>query len=129
MEEVILKDFEQHPEHGTVGLALILLFQTGLRSGEIVALKPNDIKRDYLTIERTETSYSLIYPDGTKSDVIYEIKDKNIRFYYSDCHDHVCMDAGFIGLGGESAVCLPNKVVISIPRGSANDSEIDIMLH
>ena len=47
--------------------------QTGLRSGEIVSLKPNDIKRDYLTIERTETSYSLIYPDGTKSDVIYEI--------------------------------------------------------
>ena len=75
LEEVILKDFEQHPEHGTVGLALILLFQTGLRSGEIVALKPSDIKRDYLTIERTETSYSLIHPDGTKSDVIYEIKD------------------------------------------------------
>ena len=75
LEEVILRDFEEHPEHGTVGLALILLFQTGLRSGEIVALKPNDIKRDYLTIERTETSYSLIYPDGTKSDVIYEIKD------------------------------------------------------
>ena len=38
-------------------------------------MKPSDIKRDYLTIERTETSYSLIYPDGTKSDVIYEIKD------------------------------------------------------
>jgi len=81
----------------------------------------------YKTVDLLRTEDGLYQIDGLN--VTYEIKDKNIRFYYSDCHDHVCMDAGFIGLGGESAVCLPNKVVISIPRGSANDSEIDIMLH
>lgn len=81
----------------------------------------------YKTVDLLRTEDGIYQIDGLN--VTYEIKDKNIRFYYSDCHDHVCMDAGFIGLGGESAVCLPNKVVISIPRGSASDSEIDIMLH
>ncbi|MBR6801128.1 MAG: NusG domain II-containing protein [Eubacteriaceae bacterium] len=61
--------------------------------------------------------------------VEYEIKDGKIRFYSSDCPDHVCIEDGFVNLGGESVVCLPNRVVISIPRGNGKDSEIDIMLH
>ena len=44
LEEIILKKFTDNPEYGTTGLALILLFQTGLRSGEIASLKTKDIK-------------------------------------------------------------------------------------
>ena len=33
LEDLILKEFEEDPDYGTTGLALILLFQTGLRSG------------------------------------------------------------------------------------------------
>lgn len=75
LEDLILKEFKTNSDYGTTGLALILLFQTGLRSGEAVSLKPTDIKGDYLTVERTETSYSSINADGTKSSVIYEIKE------------------------------------------------------
>ena len=60
LEDLILKEFEANPNYGTTGLALILLFQTGLRSGEAVSLQPTDIRSNYLTVERTETSYSTI---------------------------------------------------------------------
>lgn len=75
LEDLILKEFEANPNYGTTGLALILLFQTGLRSGEAVSLQPTDIRSDYLTVERTETSYSTINADGTKSPVIYDVKE------------------------------------------------------
>ena len=74
-EHLILKEFEENSDYGTTGLALIILFQTGMRSGELAAIKPTDIRGNYLTVERTETSYSTINPDGTKSKVTYEIKE------------------------------------------------------
>lgn len=75
LEDAVLKDFETKPTTRTTGLAILLAHQTGLRVGELVTLKPSDIKGSYLTVERTETSYSIINPDGTKSKPIYEIKD------------------------------------------------------
>ena len=75
LEHLILKEFGENSDYGTTGLALIILFQTGMRSGELAAIKPSDIHGNYLTVERTETSYSTINPDGTKSKVIYEIKE------------------------------------------------------
>lgn len=75
LEEIILKEFADNPEYGTTGLALILLFQTGLRSEEIASLKTKDIKNDYLTVERTETAYRIVNPDGTSSKTIYDIKE------------------------------------------------------
>lgn len=75
IEQVILSDFQTNPKVETVGLALLLAFQTGLRVGELVTLKFSDIKGSYLTVERTETSYSIINPDGTKTKPIYKIKD------------------------------------------------------
>ncbi len=59
----------------------------------------------------------------------YEVKDGKIGFIYSDCPDKVCINDGFISLGGQRVVCLPNKAVIMIPRDEKDDSGIDIMLH
>ena len=75
LEEAVLNDFTTKRTTRTTGLAVLLAHQTGLRVGELVTLKPSDIKGSYLTVERTETSYSTINPDGTKSKPIYEIKD------------------------------------------------------
>ena len=75
LEHVILTDFQENPKIRTTGLAILLAQQTGLRVGELVALKFSDIKGSYLTVERTETSFSTINADGTKSKPIYQIKD------------------------------------------------------
>lgn len=47
-------------------------------------------------------------------DVVLEIKDHQIRFYSSDCPDHLCMGFGWIDHEPQSAVCMPNRVAISI---------------
>jgi hypothetical protein len=44
----------------------------------------------------------------------FEIKDGKAAVTRSDCPDKTCVRAGFIGRPGQAAVCLPNKVVLSI---------------
>lgn len=74
LEQLIWDDFNSNPT-STVPLAILLDFYTGLRSGELVTLSKEDIKGSYLHIHRTEISYKEIKPDGTKGNVIYEVKE------------------------------------------------------
>lgn len=52
-----------------INLGLLLAFKTGIRVGELAALKRDDIHEDYITINKTEIRYKI---DGK---YYYEIKD------------------------------------------------------
>jgi len=55
----------------------------------------------------------------------FEIKDKKIRFIDSNCPDKICINTGFIGIAGQTAVCLPNAVSIKIiPNEDNNDLDV-----
>lgn len=47
-----------------------------------------------------------------------------VGFVASDCPDKVCVHSGFLSLRGQSAVCLPNRVVVRVTasRGETLDS-------
>lgn len=53
-----------------LNLGLLLLLKTGLRIGELVALKPEDIGKGYITVSRTEqrTADNYIIADKTKTE-------------------------------------------------------------
>jgi integrase len=74
IEQIIWDDFNTHQD-STVGLAILLDFYSGLRSGELVALTKDDIHGHYLHVHRTETSYTEVLADGSSGKVIYEIKE------------------------------------------------------
>lgn len=74
IEDAIWNDFKANPT-STVPLAVLLDFYTGLRSGELVTLSWSDIEGHLLHIHRTETSYTIINRDGTKGNVVYEVKE------------------------------------------------------
>ena len=48
------RDYNKNPDN-TTPLAVILLFYLGARPGEIVAIKEEDVKEDYIHIRRMET--------------------------------------------------------------------------
>jgi hypothetical protein len=62
--------------------------------------------------------------------VIFHLyKDGAIRFEESDCPDKICVKAGKLSIVGESAACLPNKIVIKIvPKSGYSDDDIDIII-
>lgn len=74
LESTIWDDYKNDPKD-TVSLAILFDFYTGLRSGELVSLKWSDIEKETLRISRTEISYTSIGADGTKGNVVYEVKD------------------------------------------------------
>ena len=43
-----------------------------------------------------------------------EIKDGKVRMIEAQCPNHLCVHQGWIGLEGQSIVCLPNKVTVSV---------------
>ncbi len=58
--------------------------------------------------------------------VIIHAEKGRIRFYKSDCPDRICVNSGWISKRGETAVCLPYKIIIKI---EGVDDEVDIITH
>lgn len=60
------------------------------------------------------------------TDTIYPIADGNtieiaggrVRMIAADCPDKICMHTGAISESGQSIVCAPNRVVVSITGGN-----------
>ena len=51
---------------------------------------------------------------------VVEVADGRVRVLEADCPDRLCVRQGWIRYDGESIVCLPHKLVVSI-RGGGQD--------
>ena len=60
---------------------------------------------------------TVILGEGTNTLVI---QDGTVRVTEASCPDHVCMDRGAVRYDGETIVCLPNKVVITVVGAQSN---------
>ena len=79
-------------------------------SGEIIGEYPLDVNKEY----------SL--NGGTN---VLTIKDGVAYMTYSECPDHTCERVGKIKFVGETIVCLPNKVSVTIISDS--DDGVDLV--
>lgn len=50
--------------------------------------------------------------------IILEIRDGAICFHESVCPDHICENYGFLSREGETAVCMPNRTVLTLYAAS-----------
>lgn len=92
----------------------------------------NNNKGSYALVEvNGETVAELSLDENTVYEVkingkttnIVEIKDNKADVTFADCPDKICENHKAIGNSGESIVCLPNRVVVSI-KGS-NGKQLD----
>ncbi|WP_040195987.1 NusG domain II-containing protein [Candidatus Soleaferrea massiliensis] len=97
------------------GLAGILIFSlTGRGSGQtyaVVTVDGEEALRVNLSEERQPYTLSL-YDEGVP--VKFEVKDHKIRFIEVQCPDKICENTGFIGSDMQTAVCMPNKTVLTV---------------
>ena len=56
---------------------------------------------------------------------VCEIQDGKAHMLSASCPDQICVHQRAISKNGESIICLPNKVVVSIE--GAEDSQIDVV--
>lgn len=92
----------------------------------IYALSPKPeyvlIKADGREICRLPLGDDVIYKIS-ESNVI-EISDGSVRMIYADCPDKVCINTGKISKSGQSIVCAPNRIVVSITGESADGIDV-----
>lgn len=50
------------------------------------------------------------------------VKDGAVYFSHSDCRDKICMNTGRLTKAGDTAVCLPQRAVITVTGGSGTDA-------
>ena len=61
--------------------------------------------------------------------VFHLFSDGSIRFEKSDCRDKICVRSGKLDMVGQSAACLPNKIVLKIVREhKPQKDDIDIII-
>ena len=58
--------------------------------------------------------------------VTLEVKDHKIRFIDSECPDGTCEKMGFLSNAGQTAACIPAKVIVTV-NGTKNP-EIDAVV-
>ena len=46
--------------------------------------------------------------------VHFSVKDGRVRFVDVDCPDQICVNTGWISEEGQTAICMPNKVSLTI---------------
>lgn len=75
----------------------------------------------YERIKLEEGYHTTITVKGESVTNVIEVDGLRMRVAQADCHDHVCVNSGWIERTGQIAVCLPNKMEIKIIGGQASD--------
>ncbi|MDO4174321.1 MAG: NusG domain II-containing protein [Eubacteriales bacterium] len=101
-----------------LGVGLLLTRSAGATvvvrtGGETVAEFPLDEDRSY-TIEGIGGTNTLVIADGTA------------RLEDATCPDQLCVHQGAIQYAGESIICLPNQVTVTI-EGETEDTGVDVV--
>lgn len=72
--------------------------------------------------------YKTISLDGKVTEVTIEIDGTQMRFTDSQCTDHTCERTGWISRVGQTAVCLPNRVMLKITGNTTDADAVDVMV-
>lgn len=100
----------------TVALLMFLassLFFGGQGTEALISINGKEVMQVNLSsTEQREIDLKKDYGVG----VVLEVKDHEIRFLSADCPDKLCMGFGYVSKETESAVCMPNRVAISIVK-------------
>lgn len=75
------------------------------------------------TIPLTENV--LFSPNGIPG-VVFEIKDGAASFAKADCADQICVAMGRISNPGQMAVCLPNRLILTVVPGEDSPPQLDV---
>lgn len=97
---------------------MILLFQLLRDSGgakEVTISVDGDVSGTY-SLEEDQT----VEIGGTNRLVI---EDGTARMEWADCPDQICVNHRPVSRNGESIICLPNEVVVSVKGGE--EAELD----
>lgn len=101
-----------------VGVILFFLYGVDHGAGAYVQIEVDGKVVETLPID-TDTTHEIVSDENGTN--ILTIKDGYAKMVEANCPDGLCTNQKKINRNGESIICLPHKVVVSVV--SENDSE------
>lgn len=105
-----------------LGGALALFLYATRRDGGYVSVQVDGERLMELSL-RADTQVVLGSGEHTNTLVI---ENGTARVVEADCPDQICVSQGAVRYEGESIVCLPHKLVITVEGGQANDVDATV---
>lgn len=102
-----------------ISIVLFLIFYINRGEGKKLRILCNSETLAVLPLDKDCT-----YTPETDTNVIIEINNRRARFVTSDCPDKVCVNTGWLTSPGQSAVCLPNRLSITIEGENNTDTTL-----
>ena len=101
-----------------VSLLLLLILNISKKEGAVAV-----VEIDGNTVAKYPLSTSGEYPLNGGTNVLI-IEDGTACVCYSSCPDHTCERTGKVRYVGQTIVCLPNRVSITIKGGADNGVDL-----
>lgn len=86
-------------------------------TGEYVKITVDGKEEAVLSL-REDTTYTVQYDDNIN---VVEIKNGQVFIDEANCKDELCKKQGKISNNGETIICLPHKVVVTIVSDTENE--------
>jgi len=102
-----------------VALVFFIIFTINKTDGKNVAVYVDNTLMATFDIN-DEISETIETKDG-KGSLILKISNNEVSVTESDCNNQICVNTKAISKTGESIVCLPQKIVISITEGDKSE--------
>lgn len=113
-------------KRGDLILAAALLILSAASAVIIAFLQPPpeyvSVRENGLEICRLPLDRDCRYSIGSGN--IIEISGGSVRMIYADCPNKICVRTGAISRGGQSIVCAPHRVTVTV-TGGKNDQSYD----
>jgi len=104
---------------GSIILAVLLYFgglqwyqNTNGNDHRFAVIKQNQKVIERIDLDAVTEPREITLPGNYHETILVE--KGRIRFKEADCPDHICVKTGWLQEPGDTAVCLPNRAVISI---------------
>lgn len=96
-----------------VGFLLVWVYRsTGDSRTAVIEHNSAEIRR--INLDKVSQSDIIFINDGDDCRVEIEVQNGRICVRYSSCPDKVCVNCGWLYEKGDTAVCLPNSVVVRV---------------
>ena len=99
-----------------VGATILLVTHNDREQGAYVVVMVQN--KEIARYSMTNNGVYDIYDNNGNTNKI-EIRDGRVRMLEASCPNHLCIRQGWIRFEGQSIVCLPNKVTVTV-RGASD---------
>lgn len=109
----------------TAALVAFLIFKACAADGSTVRITVGGELYKTLSLDK-DTEISVVTGDNGEYVNTVTVKDGKVTVSYANCPDGICESHRPIKYKGESIVCLPHKLAVTIEGGEEGDVDISV---